>query len=423
MKAATRTTGRSRTRLTMGGIVGNILEWYDFTVYGFFAATLGRLFFPHEAPAVSLIAAFGVYAAGFLVRPLGAVVFGYVGDLVGRKRVLTITVAVMAVPTTLIGALPTYAEIGIAAPLLLVLLRIVQGLSVSGEFTGSFVYLIEDGPKERRGFFGSISFLGAFLGILMGSLIGASISGMVGSAAIEDWAWRLPFLAGSVLGIVGYLVRRKLPELPLHGDRAASPVVELLSKNVKELFQGFAVVMLLASGFVMMFVYAITWIRQQTHEPRAEILTINSISMAVLVVAVMVSGQLSDKIGRKPLVLFSAGGMTLFAYPLLWLMHHDNAALILCGQLGFAILLGTVCGVAPAILTELFPWRIRASAAGIAYNIPFTLFGGTAPMLGAWLVATTGNAMSIAWYLMAIGLLAFIASLTLRETKDAPLAT
>ncbi|MCG8543992.1 MAG: MFS transporter, partial [Alphaproteobacteria bacterium] len=139
-----------RTRLKVGGIIGNALEWYDFTVYGFFAAILGRLFFPHESAAVSLIAAFGVYAAGFLIRPLGAVIFGYVGDLIGRKRVLTITIAVMAVPTTLMGCLPTYAEIGIAAPILLALLRIVQGLSVSGELIGSIVYLIEDGPKDRR---------------------------------------------------------------------------------------------------------------------------------------------------------------------------------------------------------------------------------------------------------------------------------
>ncbi|MCG8547964.1 MAG: MFS transporter, partial [Alphaproteobacteria bacterium] len=357
------------------------------------------------------------------IRPLGAVIFGYVGDLIGRKRVLTITIAVMAVPTTLMGCLPTYAEIGIAAPILLALLRIVQGLSVSGELIGSIVYLIEDGPKDRRGFFGSISYIGAFLGILMGSLFGALISGLFDPAAVEDWAWRIPFLAGSILGIVGYLVRRKLPELPQRGDRADSPVVETVRDHLKPLAQGFAVVMLVGAGFVMMFVYIITWLRQMTHEPRAEILTINSLSMAVLVLAVMVSGMPSDKIGRKPLVLFSAGGTALLAYPLLWLMHHDSAVLILCGQFGFAILVGTICGVMPVILTELFPWRIRVSAAGIAYNVPFTLFGGTAPMIGAWLVARSGDAMAIAWYLSALALITFLVSLTLRETKDMPLPT
>ena len=151
------------------------------------------------------------------------------------------------------------------------------------------------------------------------------------------------------------------------------------------------------------------------------ILTINSLSMMVLVLAVMASGMLSDKIGRKPMVLFSAGGTALLAYPLLWLMHHDSAALILCGQFGFAILVGTLCGVMPVILTELFPWRIRVSAASIAYNIPFTLFGGTAPMIGAWLVARSGDAMAIAWYVSALALIAFLVALTLRESKDAPL--
>ena len=389
----------------------------------FFAAIFGRLFFPHEDPAVSLIAAFGVYAAGFLVRPIGGVIFGYIGDLVGRKRVLTITVAVMAVPTTLIGCLPTYAEIGIAAPILLVLLRITQGISASGELAGSFIYLIEDGPSEKRGFSGAISFIGALIGIITGSLFGALISSLFDAAAVQDWAWRLPFLAGSVLGIIGYLIRRKLPELPQRSERATSPIVEVFTNHLKPLIQGMAILMLFGATFVLMFVYIITWLQQVTHEPRSEILTINSISTAVLILAVIASSKCSDKIGRKPLILFSTGGLVLFAYPLLWLMHHDNVALILCGQFGFAILAGTISGVAPAVLAELFPWRIRVSAASLAYNVPITVFGGTAPMVGAWLVTRTGDAMAIAWYVSALAIISFLVSLTLHETKDAPLPT
>ena len=421
MTAATKTIAPNRARLTAGGIIGNALEWYDFTVYGFFAAIFGRLFFPHEDPTVSLIAAFGVYAAGFLVRPVGGIIFGYIGDLVGRKRVLTLTVAFMAVPTTLIGCLPTYAEIGIAASILLVLLRIMQGISASGELAGSFVYLIEDGPSDRRGFFGAVSLGGALLGVVSGSVFGALISGLFDPAAVGDWAWRLPFLAGSVLGVIGYLIRRKLPELPPHGERSASPVVELFKNHLKPLGQGIAIVMLWAAGFVLMFVYIITWLRQVTHDPRAEILTINSISMVIVILAVMTTARLSDRVGRKPLILFSSGALVLLAYPLLWLMHHDSVALILCGQFGFAILLGTICGVAPALLTELFPWRIRVTATSLACNIPITLFGGTAPMVGAWLVVRTGDAMAIAWYVSALALIAFLVALTLRESKDAPL--
>ena len=423
MTDAKKPTSAKRAPLIGGGLIGNILEWYDFTVYGFFAATLGKLFFPSAQPGVSLIAAFGVYAAGFLMRPLGGVVFGYVGDLVGRKRVLTVTVALMAVSTTLIGVLPTYAEIGIAAPLLLLLLRIVQGLAAAGEMPGSFVYLIESGPDDERGVFGSITLLGAFLGILAGSALGALITGSVSGAALEGWAWRLPFLAGSVLGIVGLALRRKLQELPPLGEPAASPVVEVIKTCRRELLQGFGIVLVFGVSFVLMFVYIVTWLRQQTHEPQAEILATNSISMVVLVAVTLAAAKLSDGIGRKPLLLFASAGLTAFAYPLLWLMHHDSLAMILCGQLGFALFIGAISGVMPATLGELFPRRVRVSAVALGYNVPMALFSGTAPLVGAWLVTTTGDAMAIAWYLMVVGLLGLTTALTLRETKGAALAS
>lgn len=420
MTAPTETQPVSRRRLVLGGIGGNMLEWYDFTVYGYFAATIGKLFFPSEQPGVSLIAAFGVYAAGFLVRPFGAVLFGYLGDHIGRKRVLTVSIVLMATPTTLIGVLPTYEHIGIYAPILLIFLRIAQGLSASGEITGSFVYLIESGPTERRGFFGSLSFVGAILGILCGSFAGAVISAVGGAEVLEDWAWRLPFLAGSLLGIVGFLLRRQIPELPRRENASPSPVIELFSSYRRQMLQGIPIAMLQSCGFVMLFVYLVTWIGQQTGEPRADILAINSLSMVVLVISAGVAGRVSDRVGRRPVLIFAAAGLALFGYPLLWLVGHADLTLIMAGQAGFAVFVGAANGIVPVILAEQFPWRIRVTATALTYNIPVMLFAGTAPMTGAWLVHRTHHPMSIAWYIMAIGVLALIVALTLRETRDEP---
>lgn len=420
MTATTDSRPIPRHRLVAGAIGGNVMEWYDFTVYGYFAATIGTLFFPSEQPGVSLIAAFGVYAAGFLVRPFGAVLFGYLGDRIGRKRVLTVSILLMATPTTLIGTLPTYEDIGIYAPILLVFLRISQGLSASGELTGSIIYLIESGPSDRRGFFGSVSFVGAILGILCGSLVGALISAVGGPEMLEDWGWRIPFLAGSLLGIVGYLLRRRIPELPNRQDASPSPVMELFSGYRKQMLLGVPVAMLQGCGFVMLFVYLVTWLERQTGEPRADILAINSLSMVVLAIAAGTAGALSDRFGRRPILITAAAGMTVLAYPLLWLVGHANLALIMIGQAGFAILVGTVGGMVGVTLAELFPWRIRVTATSVTYNVSVMLFAGTAPMIGAWLVHITHHPMSIAWYLMAISVLALIAAFAMRETRGLP---
>ena len=411
----------SRARLTAGGIVGNTLEWYDFTVYGFFAATIGKLFFPSDQPGVSLIAAFGVYAAGFLARPFGAVIFGYVGDLVGRKRVLTITIWLMAVPTTLIGILPTYEDIGIAAPLILLLLRILQGLAASGELAGSFVYLIEGGPPRQRGFFGSLSFTGSYIGLIIGSLTAALISDLAGPTGLEDGLWRLPFLAGAIVGILGLFLRRRLPELPRPKVPASSPVVETLTRYRKQLWQSAAISGLYGCAAITTFVYVVTWLRQQPYISNAEVLTINSVSLLLFAVVTMAGAGLSDRFGRKPVLLIGSGGLLLFTYPLLWLMHQESVVAIMCGQFGMALFAGLVSGLVATTVAELFPLRIRVSACGIAYNISFALFGGTAPMVASWLVTVTGDAMVIAWYIMIVAFFGLIATLTLPESKDAPL--
>lgn len=421
MSSVSKKTEGHRGRVLAAGFIGNVLEWYDFAVYGFFAPTIGRLFFPSADPATSLIASFGAFAAGFLMRPVGAVLFGHIGDLVGRKKVLTLSVTMMAVSTFLLGCLPTHAEIGIAAAALLVLLRMVQGVSVGGEYTGSIVFLTEQAPEGRRGFFASWSLIGANGGILLGSAVGALIAGLTTDAQLAAWGWRIPFLSGMILGIVGLIVRLGIPEQAPSGETSKSPLVEAVTKCRRGLLQASGLNVMTAVLFYTVFIYMATWLVDQVGETKARALEINTISMVVLTLIIPLVALWSDRVGRKPFLVGGSAAIAIFAYPLVWLMHHHNVVMILCGQIGFALLLGIFVGVIPVTIAELFPRQVRVTAASISYNLPFAVFGGTAPMVATWLITETHDAMAVAYYLAAIAAFTFFVSLTLHETKGVQL--
>lgn len=405
-------------RVMAAGIAGNVLEWYDFAIYGFFAPVIGKLFFPSDDPATSLIAAFGAFAAGFLMRPLGAVIFGHIGDRIGRRKVMIISVMMMAIPVFLIGILPTHAEIGVAAAILMVLLRMLQGLSVGGEYVGSFVFLLENAPKKRRGVFCCGSFLGLILGVLLGSAVGALVSDLASPETIADWAWRIPFVSGLVVAIVALMIRRGIPEQPLPAERARAPLFEAVRDHWRTMLQAAGLNMIGAIVFYAGFVYIATWLAQQTSLSRAEALNINTINLVVLAAFALPAAALSDRIGRKPVLVASSAGFVLLVYPLIWMMDHDNAWLVFFGQFGLAVLLSSFVAVVPATISEMFPWRVRVSAASVSLNVPYAIFGGTAPLVAAWLVTKTGNPLSIAWYLMAAAFLSLIVSLTLPKPRN-----
>ena len=406
----------SRHRIILAGLVGNMMEWYDFSVYGYFAAVIGHQFFPSKDPSVSLISVFGAFAAGFLVRPLGGLVFGRIGDLVGRSRALLLSVLTMAIPTVLIGLLPTYEAIGVAAPVLLVTCRMIQGLSVGGEYTSSLVFLVEHSPHNRRAINAMWGAWGGAAGILMGSGVGALLTNVFDETQVISWAWRLPFLLGAGVAATGYLLRRNL-----HADRIGgetqSPVFDSFGKHrfsvvkVALLNVGFGVT------FYAAFVYALTYIKEIDHLPARVAFNLNTLSMAFLLVFLPLGAWLSDRIGRRPILITAGALITFGSVPLFHLMHTNHPTTIFLGELGFAAIIGMISGGMVAANVELIPGPIRCTGLAFAYNASVGLFGGTTPLIAAWLISVSGNPIMPAYWIAMGGAITLLTSIFLiRET-------
>jgi len=403
------------------GIAGNVLEWYDFAVYGFFAPIIARQFFPSEDPTVSLIATFGAFAAGFLMRPVGAALFGHIGDRFGRGRSLILSVMLMAVPTFLIGLLPNYESIGMAAAVLMVLLRMAQGVAVGGEYTSSVVFLAEKAPAGRRAFFSSWAMFGATGGIMLGSAVGAGLTHLLGEAALAEWGWRVAFLGGIAVALVGYVIRRGMTDEDKI-EPEASPIKTAFTQYWREMLRVSALNVVAAVSFYLMFVYIVTWLVDQVKEPNSTALDINTMAMATLLVFIPVSAILSDKFGRKLMLLIGMGSLAVLAYPLLLLMHHEDTVLILSGQIGFAAILAMFMSNLPAAMTEMFPRHIRVTAVSVGYNLTYAIFGGTAPIVAVWLIERTHDDLAFSWYIAATAVISFCVALTLKDRRNEPLS-
>jgi MHS family proline/betaine transporter-like MFS transporter len=414
------TQAPSRRKTIIAGVAGNVLEWYDFAVYGFFAPIIAQQFFPSDDPTVSLIATFGAFAAGFLMRPVGGAFFGHIGDKLGRQKALMLSVMMMAVPTFLIGFLPTYETIGIAAAVLMVLLRMAQGLAVGGEYTSSVVFLAEQAPRGKRGFFASWAMWGGVAGTMLGSAVGAGLSNIIPHEDLISWGWRCAFLGGIVVALFGYVIRRHMgtEDSP---KPEASPIKLTFTKYLKPMLRLSALNIVSAISFYLMFVYIVTWLVDYRKEPNSTALDINTAAMAVLLVFIPIAAIISDRWGRKKMMLLGMGGLAIFAYPLLTLMHQQDAMMIFLGQVGFAALIATFMSVIPAAMAEMFPSEVRVTAVSIGYNLTFAIFGGTAPMVAVWLIERTHDDMAFGWYMSAMAVVAFLVALTLKDKRNEPL--
>jgi MHS family proline/betaine transporter-like MFS transporter len=407
---------RSRIRLIAAGTIGNVLEWYDFAIYGYFAVSIGQNFFPSGDPVAQVLAAFGVFAAGFVMRPLGGLLTGLIGDRYGRRTALTVSVAAMAVPTFLVGVLPGYQTIGIAAPILLTLLRMIQGLSVGGECTTSFTFLVENAAPGRAGLTGAIAMSGANLGLFAGSASGALMASLLPVEALHDWGWRIPFLAGVLVGGAGYFLRRHIQETNLP-TRSRTPIAETFRSHKRLLLRIAGLAAFGTVSFFLMFLYVVSWLQLVDGVAPERALDINSFSMAALIPTMVAAGWLSDRIGRKPVLIVATVSGFIGAVPFMWLMHHPDPLLIVLGQLGFVVALAPALAAQPALLVESTPPAVRCTVISLGFNASAGMLGGFAPLAAAWLVHRSGIDLSPAFIAMAVAAISFVAVLTFHETN------
>lgn len=412
-------------RAVIASAIGNVLEWYDFALYAFLAATIGRQFFPAANEIDSLIAAFGVFAAGYFMRPLGGIIFGYIGDRYGRKKVLVFSILAMVVPTVGIALLPTTTQIGTVAAVLLVILRLCQGISIGGEYTGSVVYLAERAKQGRRGLFCTTSILGAGVGTLLGSGAADLVNQILPREAVESWGWRLPFLAGALLGFVGWYLRRDLPETSegtqLAEESTRAPLIETITTEWRPVLRVTGLNLMHAVSFFMIFIFMKTYLHLDVGLPRLETRYLPTLGLIVLMLMTGMAGALSDRFGRKPLLISSALAMIILAYPLLVLINMKDFWIVVACQIAFAVIVGAYAGTVPATMAEILPSKIRVTGASLGYNLCMSLFGGTTPLITFYLVRVSGNNLVPAYYLILAAAVSLAVALTIKETGKSAL--
>jgi MHS family proline/betaine transporter-like MFS transporter len=397
-------------RIVVAGLAGNVMEWYDFGTYGYFAAVIGKAFFPAHNPTVSLLASFAVFAIGFVGRPMGALIFGHIGDRSGRKRALMASVLMMALPTLFIGLLPTVAQVGLLAPILLVVLRLCQGLAVGGEFTTSMVLLVEGAQRTRRGYVGSFAPFGAVGGMLVGSAVGAAITGFLPADVVAVWGWRAAFLFGLVIGVIVLYVRRRLPPDPTIVAIAESrhaPVVTAFKTQWRTILKIIGMMLTLGIGFYLNFVYLSTWLTQYTHISHSEALALNCLGLALQLPLLPLSGALADRIGAKAVLMISTVGFAALAWPLYLLIAHGTILSVIAGQAVLAVLQSGISGAIPAFMVEALPKHVRCTSLSFGQNFAQAIFGGTVPMVAVALIGATGYPLAPAVYLAAAGVVSF----------------
>jgi MHS family proline/betaine transporter-like MFS transporter len=376
-------------------LIGTILEWYDFALLGLMTPIISNLFFPSKSAFISMMAAFSVFASGFLVRPIGGIIFGHIGDKRGRRIALSKTIIWMAIPTTCIGLLPIFETIGILAPLLLILLRLIQGIASSGEYPGAMCYLTEIAPPTHKGLWGSLSVFGTVGGLLLGSLLNLLLSSILTPEQIISWGWRIPFLMGFPLGIVGWYLRYKVKESGVFISEKSKlktpsfPIHELIKFNYKNLSKAILLFSLGPISFYLGFVYIDAYLINTHRVDLHTAMMDNTLSSLLLVLFVPLFGYLSDILNRKIIMLAGAICLLLFFYPIFILFFSGSYGLLL-GQSLLAILIAMYVGPIAATANEFFSTFTRFSGISIALNLGAALFGGTCPLLATYLVKSFG---------------------------------
>jgi MHS family proline/betaine transporter-like MFS transporter len=416
---------RDMTKAVVSGAIGNILEWYDFTVYAYLAAILGAKFFQTGNETTALLSTFAVFGVGFFARPFGGILIGMFGDRYGRKPALMLTFGMIAASTGLIGVLPTYETIGLAAPILLVVARLLQGISAGGEWGGAASFLVEWAPANRRGLYGSLHPCAVCVGLLLGAGVTGGLTTALGNDVMHDWGWRIPFLIGAVVGPIGWYVRRQVHETPVF-TRAKAAAASAGSRPRAPI--GRAIVTAFAFPAVQsVIVYLIlgyfpTFAQKYLGMSSSASLWSTAFATLMMGTFCVLAGRLSDTIGRKRCMMATSVLFVLLSYPAIGLLLSRPALpVIVATQATLAALCGVFLGGMAAALVEMFPTARRLTGLTIAYNLQSVIFGGFAPFIASWLIAATGQPISISYFMILAAVISVVGVSRLRETAHEPL--
>ncbi|TWR83691.1 MFS transporter [Pseudomonas saxonica] len=413
-------------RAATASFMGNFVEWFDYAAYGYLATVIALTFFPQTDAATGLMATFAVFALSFIVRPMGGLIWGHFGDKYGRRSALSWSILIMTVSTFCIGILPGYNLIGLWAPALLLLIRMVQGFSASGEYAGASAFLAEYAPDGKRGFYTSIVPASTAAGLLFGALFVACMHALMTSENLHDWGWRLPFLLAAPFGLVGRYIRMSLQDSPkflemekrLEAKECAThaPVRELLTVHRRAVTIGIGVTCLNAVAFYLLLSYMPTYLSTEMGMSEGDSFIASTVSLATYIGLIFMMGKLSDRYGRKTMLVTASVLFLLLTFPLFGMLGNPSLVVILMIQIAFGAILAMNDGTLPCFLAEIFPTRVRFSGFAFSFNVANAVFGGTAPFIATWLIHMTGNKMAPAWYLLAAAAVALVAMLASRET-------
>ena len=416
-------------RVVMASLIGTTIEWYDFFLYGSAAALVfNKLFFPEFDPLTGTLLAFATYALGFVARPVGGIVFGHFGDRVGRKRLLMLSLVLMGVATVLIGLLPTYSAIGIWAPIFLIVLRLIQGFAVGGEWGGAVLMAAEHGDSARRGFWASWPQAGVPAGNLLAAAVLSIMAAVQSEADFLRWGWRVPFILSALLVIVGWYIRNRIAESPMFEAEieaseapAKVPAIEVLRERPKALVLGAGLRVGENISYYILTVFSLTYLVDVSKESRSLALNALLIGAAVQFFAIPLLALLSDRIGRRPVYALGAFGLAAWSFVMFGLLGSgDNSAIVLALVVGLA-LHGAMYGPQAAFITELFPTRIRYSGVSLAYQLTSIVAGSLAPIIALWLYKAYGSAAPVAIYVAAACAISGMSALLARETRGVEL--
>ena len=403
-------------------MVGNALEWYDFILYAQFTYIISQKFFPNTA--IKEILAFAIFAAGFVVRPLGGVIFGVIGDRFGRRVSLAIGILTMVLPTTIIGLLPSYDAIGIAAPIILTIARLVQGFSLGGEFSGCVVYLTEHAPANRRGLVGSIVYVSQCLGMLLGLLVSYLLSMLLSQDDLWSFGWRLPFISSFFIGIIGLYIRNLLVESPIYTEMKKrglilqSPLREVFLNNKKTILLAIGLYINVTAPFYAATIFIQNYMLTLGYS-KSECSIAAGLTLVTMIAIFPIAAYISDKIGRKPVILISCIAMIISTYPIFYMINNNSYYLAVSSQVLLASIVAFHMGSVPTILVELFPSNIRFTGVALSCNLSAAIFGGTVPVIGAALYQFTGSQLAIAYYLTFLAMFAlFVISFYKESYKE-----